>query len=88
MDIHLYVVIICTGTVDWRPTWGSVVSRPNISHMVLKHKPKNEGQRDRTVGDHETVSTHVSACPDCDAAVVDGQGLLSCVDCDWRGLVA
>jgi hypothetical protein len=52
---------------------------------MLQHKPTpNENP---LASDCETVSTHVTSCPNCDASVVDGQGLLVCTDCDWAGLV-
>ncbi|WP_299268572.1 hypothetical protein [Halorientalis sp.] len=52
---------------------------------MLQHEltPNTE----RLGSDRETVSTHVTSCPTCDASVVDGQGLLACTDCDWAGLV-
>jgi len=38
--------------------------------------------------EYETVARHVEACPDCAERVVDGQGLLTCTDCDWTATVA
>lgn len=38
--------------------------------------------------DYETVPTHVSTCPECASSVLDGQGVLGCVDCGWNGFVA
>ncbi|WP_170845410.1 hypothetical protein [Halorientalis persicus] len=52
---------------------------------MLQHKPTPGTERFGS--DHETVSTHVTTCPTCDATVVDGQGLLACTDCDWAGYV-
>ncbi|WP_254536826.1 hypothetical protein [Halomarina litorea] len=33
----------------------------------------------------ETVTRRTTTCPDCDADLVNGQGLAACVDCDWSG---
>ncbi|WP_193767728.1 hypothetical protein [Halorientalis pallida] len=52
---------------------------------MLQHKPTPGTER--LESDRDTVSTHVTTCPTCDASVVDGQGLLTCTDCDWAGLV-
>jgi hypothetical protein len=41
-----------------------------------------------TTDDGETVvmtDGGSSACPDCGAATVNGQGLFSCLDCTWTG---
>ena len=53
---------------------------------MLQQKPNP----DATDGQYsfETVTTQVATCPDCDGDVVDGQGLLGCVDCEWAGIVA
>lgn len=33
-----------------------------------------------------TVTRETTTCPDCDADLVNGQGLATCVDCEWSGL--
>jgi len=38
--------------------------------------------------DCDAVPSHVSNCPDCESDVLDGQGVLGCVDCGWNGFVA
>lgn len=48
---------------------------------------------DVTVDDPQTAglnSTHSreDACPDCGSAVLNGQGLFTCTDCEWTGIVA
>lgn len=54
--------------------------------MVLKYK--SDSTVTERLPNDETVPVHVSTCPECESAVVDGQGLLGCVDCDWHGFVA
>jgi hypothetical protein len=52
---------------------------------MLQHKPTPD---ETLLGiDHDTVPTHVTDCPTCESTVVDGQGVLSCPDCDWAGIV-
>ncbi|MFB6084372.1 MAG: hypothetical protein ABEJ94_09025 [Halorientalis sp.] len=52
---------------------------------MLQHEPTPETER--LGSDHERVVTHVSSCPICDSGVVGGQGVLTCTDCDWTGIV-
>jgi len=52
---------------------------------MLQHKPKPTADS-RT--DHATIPRHAETCPHCAEAVVDGQGLLACTDCDWTAIVA
>jgi hypothetical protein len=56
--------------------------------MVLQYKPETDAGTGNPTVTFDTVPTHVSTCPDCDSAVVDGQGVLGCADCGWAGLVA
>ena len=36
----------------------------------------------------ETLARDATACPECAAALVDGQGLVACTDCEWTGIYA
>ncbi|MFB6164180.1 MAG: hypothetical protein ABEJ31_03385 [Haloarculaceae archaeon] len=57
--------------------------------MRLQQPPTGRGTLElETLGTYDEVPTHVDACPNCDSLVVDGQGLLGCVDCSWHGIVA
>ena len=55
--------------------------------MALKFE-STETVTGELTAEHETVPTHVSSCPECESTVVNGQGVLGCVDCDWYGSVA
>jgi hypothetical protein len=43
-------------------------------------------ERPEPTAETDTLPTTADACPTCDGALVDGQGLVACTDCDWTGL--
>lgn len=42
---------------------------------------------DRSPTASTRANTKTNACPDCDGALIDGQGLVACSDCEWTGIV-
>ncbi len=80
--------MVVTGAVERRHEVVAWYLDPRCLQMVLQHEPTDVTVVDRLTVDYETVSIDVSTCPECESSVVDGQGLLGCVDCDWHGLVA
>ena len=58
-----------------------------VTQMALKLKSTTTVTGGLTA-DYDAVPSHVSSCPECESSVLDGQGVLGSVDCDWNGFVA
>jgi hypothetical protein len=39
----------------------------------------------RETTDSEPLTRHTTDCPECEASLVEGQGVATCLDCAWTG---